>query len=363
MGTIYKRGKTYWIKYSRNGKWYFESSQSRLKSVASELLKKREGEIQKGQIPGIHFDRIIFDELAEDFKWDREVNGKNVAEAQKRIDHLEKFFKGMKVTAITNTHIREYIEDRIGEGAANATINRELAALKRMFNLGARERPPKVDKNQVPYIKMLQEKNIRKGFLEYGEYLALIDALPEYLKGFVAFGYRTGWRKEEICSRKWQHVDLEVGIVRLEPGETKNGKGRTVYLDEELKAILQDQWEKRKSSKKILPYVFLNARGTDRIKQFDKAWKKACKAAGIGRRVFHDLRRSAVRNMVRSGISEHTAMKISGHKTRAIFDRYDIVSDFDLEQAAKKQAEYFDRVTKTVTIVDIKEKRANHNVG
>ncbi len=77
MGTIYKRGKTYWIKYSRNCKWYFESSQSRLKSVASELLKKREGEVQKGQIPGIHFDRVTFDELAEDLKWDRKGSCRN----------------------------------------------------------------------------------------------------------------------------------------------------------------------------------------------------------------------------------------------------------------------------------------------
>ncbi len=124
---------------------------------------------------------------------------------------------------------------------------------------------------------------------------------------------------------------MNQGIVRLEVGETKNDEGRTVYLDEELKEIIHNQLIKRN---KLVSYVFLNGNGNDRVKSFQKAWKTACTKAKIDKRLFHDFRRTAVRNMVRSGIPERVAMMISGHKTRSVFDRYNIVNDTDLKLAA-----------------------------
>ena len=248
MGTIYQRGNTFWIQYYRNGKPYRESTKSKKEVDAKRLLKKREGEIAEGKLPGIYFDRVRFDELTEDFLSEYRVNQrKSLVRAQRSVRQLKKYFEGFKVSQITTPKIQDYIETRLNEGAANATINRESAALKRMLNMGARQTPPKVDR--VPFIPMLKENNTRKGFFEHGDFLALKDALPSYLKGFATFAYKTGWRLSEISNLTWNQVDRDQGIVRLETGETKNDEGRTVYLDEELKEVFNQAWKARKKGK------------------------------------------------------------------------------------------------------------------
>lgn len=103
--------------------------------------------------------------------------------------------------------------------------------------------------------------------------------------------------------------------------------------------MFEELWERRKFNRSFSKYVFLNAKGTDRMYRFDKAWKTACTKSGVDR-LFHDFRRTVVRNMVRSGIPEGVAMKITGHKTRAVFERYNIISDKDLKDAAKRQSAY-----------------------
>jgi integrase len=359
MGSIYKRGRVYWIQYYQNGKPYRESTKSRKEADAKRLLKKREGEISEGKLPGICFDRVKFDELAEGFLRDYRINQrKSLVRAERSTGHLKRFFEGYRVPDIISPKIEEYIENRLEEGAANATINRELSALKRMLNLGARQDPPKV--NRVPYIAMLKENNVRKGFFEHAEFVALRNELPEYLKGFVTFAYKTGWRFSEISGLTWSQVDRDNGIVRLEPGETKNDDGRTIYLDDELQEVFNMQWELRKKSRKLTPYVFPGNNGNEQIKDFRFSWNTACKDAKIGKRLFHDFRRTAVRNMVRAGIPEAIAMKISGHKTRSIFERYNIVNEKDLQIAAQKQAIYLESQTSTVSSTVHKlDKKAN----
>jgi integrase len=355
MGTIYRRKskKVIWIKYYRNGKPYYESSHSRKEGVAKKLLQKREGEIAKGELPGIRFDKVRFDELADDFLTDYRINGKRTLDkATCSVKYLREAFGGMRVTGITTAGIREYIDKRMKKGATNATINRELAALKRIFRLAYQCTPPKI--GQIPFIPMLKESNTRKGFFEHHEFLALREVLPDYLKSLVTFAYYTGWRLGEIRGLTWDKVDLKQGIIRLDPGETKNEEARTIYLNEELMKTLHNN--------RRLGCLYVFHRNGEPIGEFRKSWNTACIAAGLfqilrdaegkpitdrkGRevkvstRIFHDFRRTAIRNMIRSGVPERVAMLISGHKTRSVFDRYNIVSDRDLKEAAKKQQAY-----------------------
>jgi integrase len=253
------------------------------------------------------------------------------------------------------------MDRRMSEGVSNASINRELAALKRMLHLAAQCTPPKIA--QIPHIPMLKEANPRKGFFEHEEYIALKNALPTHLRPMVTFAYYTGWRLGEIRGLTWDKVDLKQGIIRLDPGETKNEEARTVYLDEELSQEMKSLFINRRLG---CPHVFnLDGRA---IGEFRRSWKTACINAGLWEplkdeagnpvvvrnrkgkerivkvptKIFHDFRRTAVRNMIRSGISEGVAMKISGHRTRSVFDRYNIVNDQDLREAARKHQLYLD---------------------
>jgi integrase len=187
---------------------------------------------------------------------------------------------------------------------------------------------------------MLRESAPRQGFLEHPDFEKLMQHLPKHLKGPVLFGYRSGWRLGEVRGLRWSYVDRAKGIVTLPVGSTKNGAGRTLYLDDELRAMIESLWEARKDSGRLTPWVFLNAAATGQLGSFRKAWATACGKAGIGDKLFHDLRRTACRNMVRAGIPERVAMMVSGHKTRSIFDRYNVVSESDLRAAAEKQAGY-----------------------
>jgi integrase len=166
--------------------------------------------------------------------------------------------------------------------------------------------------------------------------LAFRDALPDYLKGYVTFAYKTGWRKEEMESLDWNHVDLKKGVAWIDPGRTKNDKGKIVYLDAELKQLFSHQWEKRKKTGILTQRVFPNKPGTDKIKYPYWHIKKPCRQLGLDK-ILHDFRRTAVRNMVRAGIRERVAMQLSGHKTRRVFERYNIVNDANLELAAHRQ--------------------------
>lgn len=349
MGSIYRpkykdrQGKfvesnVWWVKYYSNGKPFRESSKSKKKGNAERLLKLREGQIAEHRFPGLRVEKITFDELAEGLLSDyQEKRRKSLDRAELSVRTLKKHFEGVRVTEITTDKIKGYILKRRGEGVTDATITRELAALKRMFNLGAQSTPPKVVK--TPYIPSLSESTPREGFFEHGEYEALKNALPSHLRPVIIMAYYTGMRLGEIRNLQWGQVNLIEGKINLKAGTTKNNEARVIYMAPELLESIRFQKALRNNKHPECPWVFFNEHG-ECIGRFDKSWKNACKKTGLNGKLFHDFRRTAIRDMVRAGVPERVAMMVSGHKTRSVFERYNVVDESDLERASKKVAEY-----------------------
>jgi integrase len=226
----------------------------------------------------------------------------------------------------------------------------------------------------VPFVRHLSEAgNARQGFFAEADFQNVVSNLPDYLKDFVRFAYLTGMRKGEIASLRWDDVDGD--SIRLRAENTKNGEGRTVPIEGELAELIDRRNAARQVRKPDLP-ITLSAwifhRSGEPIGDFRKAWATACVMAGLGQwvcptcerkvdaehkcadcsrewtrdelkyqgRIFHDFRRTAVRDMVRAGVPETVAMSISGHKTRSMFDRYNIHDERDQREALRATQAY-----------------------
>ncbi len=337
----------WWIKYYSHGRVIRETAGTADYAEAKEYLKQREGEATKRRPTKSLERKVIFSELASLVEKDYELNGYRSAadiELRHRL-HIIPFFGKMKVTQITETTIDDYILQRREEGSSNASINRELATIKRAFSLGIQKRIV----SDRPHITMLKEDNVRTGFFELDQFQAVLKHLPDVSGGkevrsriepVARFAYVTGWRKNEILKLQWRQVDFEARVVILDVGTTKNRKGRVFPFTDELEAVLNLQRTRADGLKEkgiITPWVFFYTKGVRKGRpfvDFKHSWEAACKAAGVPGRLVHDFRRTAVRNLVRAGVPEGVAMKMTGHKTRSVFERYNIVSEGDLRDAA-----------------------------
>ena len=339
--------KTWWLAYYVRGQQIRESSKSTKYTDAEALLRKRLAEIETDSYVSPH--RITVANLLDNLLYDYENNNKSIEWARYVDGHLRPFFGHLKASAIDTARLQAYIASRRRNGISNGTINREFTLLRRAFNLAHEETPPRV--KRVPRFPKLSEPPPRAGFFEHNEYLDLRVELPDDLRPVLIFGYYSGCRKGEILSIGCNQVDLLARLVRLEPGTTKNDEARLLPLYGELFETVKMQLEIRDQLWPGCPWLF--SRHGQRIKSMDGAWHEACKRAGLwdeetGKptRLFHDLRRTGVRNLVRAGVPERVAMLISGHKTRAVFDRYNIVSERDLHEAGQKMERYMRAVEK-----------------
>ena len=327
--------RTWTMKLWAGGKRLKRSSETTSRAAASRQLELWKAQVHQGTyVPDA--DETRFEDLTSLLLDEYRANGrKSIDRMEDAVGHLKGFFRGWRAQMISTDRVLAYVRHRQQQQAANATINRELAALKRMFRLG--ERAGKIVRR--PFIDMLQERNARTGFFEPDQFGAILTRLPDDLKAVFAVAYLTGWRvKSEILTRQWVHVDFQNGWLRLEPGETKNGEGRQFPLIPDLRTVLERQRDRtlavEKATRTIIPVLF--HRTGRPVKSFRRAWITACQAAGLSDRIPHDFRRTAVRNLERAGVPRSTAMRMVGHKTESIYRRYAIVDEAMLKEGAAK---------------------------
>ncbi len=336
-----KRAATWWISYSVHGKRHKENAKSDNRADAVRLLKQKIGEAQMGKPVGSEVERTTLNDLIAMVEADYKANGRR---SFKRIPiaaaHLRAFFGGdSKAREITSDRITAYVAHCLAEGAAKASANIEQAFLRRGFRLAAKA--GKVAAR--PEVSMLHLDNARAGFFERDQFEAVMCHLPEHLRPFAQIAYLTGWRRSELLSRQWRHVDLKSGWLRLEVGETKNGKGRAFPINAlpELRTAIEAQRERvseiERTTGRIISHVFVSPKGVPLV-DFRNAWRTACRDAGVPGRLLHDFRRTAVRNLERAGVPRSTAMKLTGHLTDSIYSRYAIVDSSMLEEGVAKLA-------------------------
>ena len=337
-GRIYQRGPIWWIGYYHNGREYRESAKSSQRRDAVKLLRTRLAQMQNGK----HYPeaaKVTFANLEALLRANYALNGRRSERRMGQgVTHLREAFAGDRAMEITAARLTRYAADRQAAGAKLATIGYELALLRRAFTLAVRDGLLP----QRPAFPVLTIQNARQGFFERADFAALLLELPTYLRPVMLFAYYTGWRiPSEILSLKWSQVDLEAGEVRLEPGTTKSGEGRTFPIGvlPELAAVVAGQEQARQEAERRgldVPWVF--PREGRPIRDYRAAWQSACKRAGLAGRIPHDLRRTAVRNLERAGVARSVAMKLVGHKTASIYQRYAIVAPGDLAEGVAKLA-------------------------
>lgn len=349
-GSIFSvsESRNLWVGYTdASGKWVRESCGSPKRTDAQNFLKARQEAVSRGNFLGPRVERITVNELFDDLLKDYKTHGRFFQWPERTWNaHLKDYFGGaklplekdavycgMRASRVGTTVLASYVEKRQGENASKSTINRELALLRRAFTLGFDAEPQKVSHVPKFHRFMVSEKgNERRGFVEEPEYRKLAEKAKEpWLRALLALAYTYGFRKGELLEMRCSQVDLLNNTVCLYSGETKNKEGRTVALTEECRVLVTEM----RKGKQPDDYLLTRENG-EPVRDLRGTWDALTKAAGLPGLLLHDFRRSAVRNMIRRGIAERVAMRISGHKTRSVFDRYNIISEADLADAARK---------------------------
>jgi integrase len=337
MGSVFARGDRWWISYYENGKRFYESAGAgKTKTQAAELLRKRLAQLETGDHITTKDRRVMIVALWHDFIAEKEMRKQDAINPSIRWEkRLCAAFGHLRAAQLTTDLLKKYVRAQQAAGYEDATINRDLADLKRAFNLAYKSTPRKVA--QIPVFPMLKEDNVRIGFIDDAQYDELVKHAPElWLRTLLALAYNFGWRRSELLGLRVEQVDLLECTIRIFRGRSrsKSGEPRLVpFGDLSDIAALLTECVKGKG-----PKDFVLTRGDVPVRDFRKAWRAATKAARLEEQIFHDLRRSAVRRMIRRGIPQKVAMLISGHKTASVFDRYHIIDDTDLRDATRKIA-------------------------
>jgi integrase len=355
-GRTFRRGSVFWIAYyaPRAGRSVeHREPAGKTEAEAKRLLKRRQQEIAVHRsgiraFGGPQQEKVTVEEILTGLERDYEIRGRRaLPQLRSHLVHVRAFFGMDRAVAINGRLVRDYVKQRQDAGAAAATINHEVKALARALSLSVEVGLL----NHAPKLPLLREQNARQGFFERAEFEAVLAAIRDTdLRDFCEWFYLTGMRPGEIRSLVWEGFDSETMTLRLHARDAKTGYGRGLSLEGGFRKLI----ERRLAARRLDTNLIFH-RGGAPVGDFRKTWQAACVVAKVGQQVelpngktryvgkrLYDLRRTAVRNMVRAGVPERVAMEISGHRTRATFDRYNITSERDMREALARTSAYVD---------------------
>ena len=345
------RGKTYyridtWLIRPDGTIFRFRQAKIPSKEMAEALLAK----VRSQSFEGRFFDkrkekRLTVAALLQTYLPISKRDKRSWRDDVSRAGHLTRLLGARVAPGLTQRGVDEYRTLRLadvtqrGGAPSPATLDRELALLKHAINYSVH--CGELDRNPIAAVSLLNVANTRDVIVDDPTFDRILAAAAPQFRAPFRLAYETGMRKDEVRLLTWKQVDLATGTVRLSHDDTKTATARQVCLTEAATVALKEVPRHLTS-----PHVFVNPETgkpwSDLLGQF----QGACEAAGVERIWFHDLRRSFITNARRRGVAESVVMKMSGHKTRAVFDRYNVVDAADvraavalIEMAKRKEGE------------------------
>jgi integrase len=350
LGTLTPRGKTgdFYLRVKINGKEYTHATGTS-DLEAAKLERDRFLKTIRPSLSNSSNDvsKVTVSELLDDYidhlRSDRKKDAKGIAQVIEA--NLRPPFVGRLAASVTTQDGKNYRAARLASGGVqDSTVNKELKYLIAAYNHGKRQTPKKVI--DTPYLPMEAVSNVRRGFIEVPEYRRLLGFLPPSLKLFLVLAFHGANRFSEITGLRRSQVNRRLGVIELQ--RTKNNEDRHLPIYGDMAEWLDKQEQVLHAECPECEFVLfwhrddikplhLKAEPGSKLGRFDKTWKRAVKNAGFPGLLAHDLRRSGVRNMIQeAGLTEAHAMLISGHKTRAMLERYNIVFLKGIQESGKK---------------------------
>jgi integrase len=333
------RGRVYfridsWLMKPDGTPFRFRQSKIPTREQAVALLAKVRTECFEGR----YFDRrkvvhFTVEEILEAYlpisRRDNRSWRMDESKARNIIRHIGK----RSAASLTQRDVDDYRNLRFAEGGrrgdrpAPATLDRETALLKRALNYAVK--CGQLDRHPLYGVEMLNVPNVRRVVIDEATFAKLVEAADPEFRPILLVAYDTGMRKDEIRTLRWEQVDLKEGYISLSHEDTKTATSRRVYLTSRVIEAIKQVPRHLES-----PYVFTSSRTGTMWKELRRFFTRACERAGVSTETwFHDLRRSFVTNARRRGVPESVVMRMSGHKTRSVFDRYNVVDDTDVKLA------------------------------
>lgn len=401
-GSLYmQKGSQYWwLCYYDHGRCIRRSSKTADKDKAKKLLRQCMAEVRTGthtrpQQANVKMDALYEDSL-EHYHIKKRKSTSDFA-ARWRL-HLKPFFGGRPASQVKTESINRYIKLRQEQNAASTTINRELAAIKKIFNYAAK-RTKKIKLDSVPFIELLEEdENGRGDFLEDEQYPALADAFGRvglWARAIFEVGYSFGFRRSELLGLRVRNIGLQNRTISLPPRSTKNKQPRLIVMTERVYQLLKPLV----SNKLKDDFLFTREDGSP-VKDFRSIWERCCVEAGVGRMVctacapeihgectihgteklrwtdkkqftrkvclacaaaltgakcptckkatvkaydgllVHGLRRTAAINLTMAGVPKQYAKQVTGHQEDRMYDRYSKIATKQMEQTTRQLESY-----------------------